>query len=186
MREQRPSLSLPVIMESSEEKLEKEELRIYKDICLLNKEIDFHTSKITSANKRISNLLVDREMITDVIAQRKKNIGNLENFPVIKQLKEGEPLQSSKTKSPENLPTEWSKEDLDYFNSLMNGPDSGTFTDRRWSDLTCTFPEPQKGPPLMFGGTMDNLVQVSPEELMKNAPKVILKTQGPSGGMDIS
>lgn len=163
----------------SARRLESRVHRISKDISSARHAISSLQSKINTQHELISRLQGELDLITEFTAQKEVILKNL--GPSLHEVAE-----QTKERIEMNLQSSgdqpWSKEDLDWIDSLMSTPEFTGGLDTPYSETLKVMQELSTAPTYEFDGSMVLPAPASPDLRMKNCQRLTLKNPGPNGG----
>jgi hypothetical protein len=166
-------------MASSVRRLERTRHRIFKDLSALNGSVALYNSKLSSANARISNLLVDLQKITDDIARRNSIVGNTEAVQADLEFEE------AVTNLPESLMSPLREEPTVSTHSRTQTRERTPSPDIHCFETFLDTQDPWDDPEFLLNGSTVHPESANPVWPTNDFPMHSLRNHVPNGGLDI-
>lgn len=164
---------------SSVKRLEKRAHVISRDISACQREVEYHLSRINWARASILRLQEEHRAVTEHIALKTGTSLKRESSPEIVEVE-----SSPETNLPQNLETEFSQEERDFYNSLTTIPEPTGSLDINCYEILSPSPVPSPARISGWNGFMENLAWENLDWPMTSSQEPISRTQEQSGGTD--
>lgn len=177
-------LKLTAAMQLLAERLETQEHLISRDMFSFTSGLNSKLARIDLTLDAISKCLMVLHDKIEHIVVKEEITGNTETVQSPPVPAPAVPIiDLTETNSPPSLFQPWTEEDKDWLDSLMNSPEHTTSVDINCYETVLGTPKRLRDPILKYGGTMEHLVQGSPEKRTSGYQVHISRSPERSGGM---